>query len=64
MTSKLKTLASVIKVILRTNFSMFFSFTFTLVKEKRYAMTLMNSVKRYATKARFRRSAGDSEVRQ
>jgi fibronectin type 3 domain-containing protein len=44
MTSKLKTLASVIKVILRTNFSMFFSFTFTLVKEKRYAMTLMNSV--------------------
>jgi len=43
---------------------MFFSFTFTLVKEKRYAMTLMNSVKRYATKARFRRSAGDSEVRQ
>jgi len=34
------------------------------VKEKRYAMTLMNSVKRYAMKARFRRSAGDSEVRQ
>jgi len=32
----------VIKVILRTDFSMFFSFTFTLVKEKRYAITLMN----------------------
>jgi len=43
---------------------MFLSFTFTLVKEKRYAVTLVNRVKRYATKARFRRSAGESEVRE